>query len=93
MGVIKTSPEQGKLNVAKKATQEFIGKAWKNVTKQGKHEGTEYLNVTLDEKISAVSMKAGDRLLLWPNSKRTEVNPKTNKAYQDADYRVSLVTA
>jgi hypothetical protein len=73
--------------------QEFIGKAWVNKAKQGKHEGTEYLNVTFDKNISEVVIKATDRLLIWPNEKREGVNPKTNKPYMDADFRVSLVSA
>ena len=85
MGVKKTSPEQGTLNVAKKATQTFIGKAWKNVTKNGKHVGTEYLNITLDRDIDEVVMKKGNRIMLWPNTKR--------EGKQDADFRVSLIEA
>lgn len=71
--------------------REFIGKGWLNVTQKGEHAGQEYINITLDQDINKLSIVKGNRLLLWPNEKREELNPKTGKPYADADYRVSLV--
>jgi len=70
--------------------REFIGKGWNNVTQQGEHKGTEYINVTLDQDIDKLSIAKGSRIMLWPNEKRDGINPKTDKPYVDADYRVSV---
>ena len=63
--------------------RDFIGKAWLNKVLKGEHEGTEYINLTLDNNIQEVTIEKGNRLLLWPNEKR--------EGKQDADFRVSLL--
>lgn len=63
----------------------FIGKAWKNTTKNGK----EYVSLSIDRGME-LTFHPGDAIELWPNSKRTGINPRTNKEYQDADFRASI---
>ena len=62
---------------------EFVGKAWKNVSKSKKNEGTEFFRLTFDRDIASLSLDpAIHSLVLWPNNKREGKN--------DADYRVML---
>lgn len=77
MSVIRTENA-----VANQPAREFIGKAWINTVKQGKHEGTQFISVKLDRNISKVDISAGQGITLWPNVKR--------EGKQDADYRVSI---
>jgi len=84
MAVKREEPQvQTELPQVKKDKREFIGKAWLNKVLKGDHEGTEYINLTLDNNIQEVVIEKGNRLLLWPNEKR--------EGKQDADFRVSLV--
>lgn len=60
----------------------FIGRAWKNrVQKEGATKGVEFLNLQLDRDVS-ITLEAGDRITLWPNTKR--------EGKADADYRASI---
>jgi len=74
-----------------KGERKFIGKAWKNtVNKPGsEYDGQEYINLTFDQDMGTLEINGTDKFLLWPNVKREGINPKTNKPYVDADYRVS----
>lgn len=68
----------------------LIGRAWKNVIRDGKNAGIEYLTIKLDSGVK-VSFDDQDFITLWPNdNKRTGINPRTNKSFQDADYRLGV---
>lgn len=70
----------------KETSREFVGKGWVNTVNkpQSKAHGQQFINITLDKDVSEISIKAGERLQLWPNDKREGKN--------DADYRVSIVS-
>ena len=53
---------------------QFIGKAWDNVSTNGKH----YLRIKLDSKNAEVTLTQNDRIALVPNKKRD--------GKKDADY-------
>ena len=63
-----------------KSTLNFIGRAWKNTTKDGR----EFMRLTIDRGIQ-VSLNGEDRIELWPNTKRD--------GKKDADFRASIRTA
>ncbi len=55
----------------------YIGKAWKNTSKNGK----EFMRLTINRGM-ALKFNAGDRMELWPNKKR--------EGKQDADFQVLI---
>lgn len=65
--------------------REFAGKGWINtVNKAGsKVDGVKFINVSLDRGIESLTLKAGDRIQLWPNVQR--------EGKKDADYRMSIL--
>ena len=70
--------------VTKKDKLISVGRAWKNTSKAG----NEFLRLSIDQKIdgkafSAITLKAGDQLLLTLNKKR--------EGKKDADFRLSIV--
>jgi len=78
MSVIRTQ-------TAEAVKREFAGKGWINtVNKEGsKVDGVKFINVTLDRSIDSLTLKAGDRIQLWPNVQR--------EGKKDADYRMSIL--
>lgn len=65
----------------------FVGKAWVNtVNKEGsKVNGKSFINVSIDRQYKELTLQEGDRMQLWPNTKREGKN--------DADYRMSIISA
>ena len=84
MSIVRKTVEDSAVVEAKR---EFTGKAWNNtVNKEGsKANGMNYINITLDNTIDVLSLKAGDKIQLWPNAKR--------EGKQDADWRMSVIFA
>ena len=75
--VINATPE------ASQAPQRmFVGKAWINTVREGKHQGTAFISLKLDRNIGGVTIGPNDQITLWPNQKRD--------GKKDADYRVSI---
>lgn len=74
---VKTQPQ---------TLRQFIGKGWINlINKPGnKYNGFKYVNVTLDDSIGDITIKKGEKLILFPNKKRV--------GKKDADFRLSVVS-
>lgn len=83
--VIKTNNSNSVVKKANETAREFIGKAWINTVKQGKCEGMQFINVTLDNNIQEVTLNKSIKIQLWPNKKREGHS-------NDADYRVSVLS-
>jgi len=71
----------------------FVGRAWLRKVSNPKsaHNGKEFINLVLDDGLGELTVKEGNKLILWPNNKRDGINEKTGRPFQDADYRVSLI--
>lgn len=80
MPVTKTQSQESKEIV-------YVGKGWLNTVnnRDSKAFGKQYINITLDRGIDEVTVGGNEKLQLWFNNKREGKN--------DAEYRVSLVTA
>lgn len=66
--------------------RQFIGKGWVNlINKPGnKYNGVKYVNITLDNTIGDITIRNGEKLILFPNKKRA--------GKKDADFRLSVVS-
>lgn len=77
----------------KKKNIVFFAKLWINtVQAEGKHKGETFMSGNIDNKLKNIKIGIDDQIQIWKNSKRDGINPKTNKPYKDADFRVSLLT-
>lgn len=72
--------------VKPQANRQFIGKGWVNlINKPGnKYNGVKYVNITLDNTIGDITIKNGEKLILFPNKKRA--------GKKDADFRLSVIS-
>ena len=68
----------------KEFTNFIIGKMWINKT------GTSSISINRNLPRDLV-IKANDSLTIYPNTKRTSINPQTNEVYNDADFTVSVL--
>ena len=66
-----------------KSEVHFIGKVWQNVSQSGRS----FMRLTIDQSVPGLTLNGKDSLELWPNKKRTGINPRTNKEFNDADFR------
>lgn len=87
MAIINKIAVQETVKAAKPQTvRQFIGKGWVNlINKPGnKYNGVKYVNITLDNTIGDITIKNGEKLILFPNKKRA--------GKKDADFRLSVVS-
>lgn len=74
---VKTQPQ---------TNRQFIGKGWLNtINKPGSpYDKVRYINMTLDDIIDQITIKKGEKLILFPNKQRPGKN--------DAGWRLSVVS-
>ena len=81
MAVIK------KVGVGEQSNLVIVAKAWAH---KNEKTGVTYMSGNLSNTIGELTLKPTDVFFLFPNKKRTEINPKTNKVFNDADFVVCI---
>lgn len=86
MAIINKVAVKEAVKTQSQTNRQFIGKGWVNtINKPGsQYDKVRYLNITLDETIGDITIKKGEKLILFPNKQRP--------GKKDAAYRLSVVS-